>query len=111
MARFGGEKAKKKNVGNKLLIVIFLVLMVVFLWSVTYISNSNASEQRESLETAIDRCIVQCYALEGTYPPSLEYMEKNYGLTYDEDRFFVDYVSIGSNLYPDVTIIEKEEGD
>jgi hypothetical protein len=36
-------------------------------------------------------------------------LKENYGLTYDEDLFFVDYQTIGSNILPDVTIIEKEE--
>ena len=48
---------------------------------------------------------MQCYAIEGRYPPSLEYMEEHYGLVYDKDIFFVDYQPIGSNLYPDVTVI------
>ena len=31
-------------------------------------------------------------------------------LTYDEDLFFVDYQTVGANIYPDVTIIEKGAG-
>ena len=29
---------------------------------------------------------------------------------YDEDLFFVDYQTVGANIYPDVTIIEKGAG-
>ncbi len=53
------------------------------------------------------RSITHCYAVEGTYPSSLEYLKENYGLTYDETVFFVDYQTIGSNILPDVTIIER----
>ena len=37
----------------------------------------------------------------------LEYLKENYGLTYNEDLFYVDYRTTGANLMPDVTIIEK----
>ena len=67
------------------------------------------NRQKESLENAITRSITHCYAVEGSYPASLDYLKENYGLTYDEDLFFVDYQTIGSNILPDVTIIEKEE--
>ncbi|WP_318583936.1 hypothetical protein [[Clostridium] scindens] len=55
------------------------------------------------------RSITQCYAVEGNYPESLDYLKKSYGLHYDEDKFFVDYQPLGSNIMPDVTIIKKEE--
>ena len=66
--------------------------------------------QKESLERALNRSIVYCYATEGTYPESLEDLKAHYGLTYDEDLFFVDYQTVGANIYPDVTIIEKGAG-
>ena len=65
--------------------------------------------QKESLESALIRNITYCYAVEGSYPESLDYLKEHYGLTYDEDRFFVDYQVIGANILPDVTIIEKGE--
>ena len=51
--------------------------------------------------------ICHCYSVEGVYPESLEYLKENYGLTYNEDLFYVDYRTTGANLIPDVTIIEK----
>ncbi|MGN1159743.1 MAG: hypothetical protein ACI4SE_06045 [Lachnospiraceae bacterium] len=88
-------------------ILAFIVLMVFALYGLQNVSDKTYQSQRESLESALERSIAHCYALEGTYPPSLEYIKEHYGLIYDEDRFFVDYQSIGSNMMPDVTIIEK----
>ena len=65
------------------------------------------SEQKETLETALHRAAVYCYSIEGTYPESLEYLETVYGITYDKSRFFVDYQVLGSNLMPDITVIER----
>ncbi len=88
-------------------LLAFLLLVFIALSGLNDISNRTSDSQRESLERAIERSVSHCYALEGTYPPSLEYIKNHYGLTYDEDRFFVDYRFIGSNMLPDVTIIER----
>lgn len=85
----------------------FVLLLFLALSGLQEISDKTSDSQRESLERAIERSIAHCYALEGTYPPSLDYIKAHYGLTYDEDRFFVDYQPIGSNMLPDVTIIER----
>lgn len=86
----------------------FLILIFLFLHGIGSVSSTTKDKQRESLETAINRNIIHCYAVEGTYPPSLSYMEEHYGLTYDKNLFFVDYQAIGANILPDVTIITKQ---
>ena len=68
-------------------------------------SEGSVYEQRQSLSDAIDKAIIQCYVTEGRYPESFEYLQDNYGIIYDEDQFRVDYVIYGSNMRPDVTII------
>ena len=86
-------------------VIIMSFLFIVFILGVGQIGASTIDKQQESLESALERDIIQCYCLEGMYPPSLDYIKKHYGLSYDEDLFFVDYRPIASNLYPDVTII------
>ena len=71
------------------------------------VGESTLSKQQESLETALEHSISQCYAVEGCYPPSLEYLEQHYGLLYDEDSFFIDYEYYGSNLLPEVTVLRR----
>ena len=86
-------------------ILIFVSIAVLFFFAVDATGKSSISKQQESLENALSRDIVQCYAIEGRYPPNLEYLENHYGLTYDKTTFYVDYMPIASNLYPDVTVI------
>jgi len=88
-------------------LLAFLLLFIFFIQGVSSVSNTTYEKQEESLQTAIERSVVQCYAVEGTYPPSLSYLEKHYGLTYDHDLFFVDYQVYGSNIFPDITILRK----
>ncbi len=106
--RFSSEKhifRPSENFFKVLSVIVFFVIALVFIKAIDYTGKSSIEKQQTSLESAIARDIVQCYAIEGTYPPSLEYMEQHYGLTYDKTTFFVDYQPVASNLYPDYTVI------
>ena len=102
---------KHISFGRRLLFLLpvlaFLILFVLFIQGVSSVSESNLSKQQESLETALERSISQCYAVEGSYPPSLEYLKQHYGLLYDEDSFLIDYEYYGSNLLPEVTVLRR----
>ncbi len=89
--------------------LFFIAVIVAFIIAVSTFSGSNAANQKEILTDALNRDIVHCYSVEGMYPPSLEYIEEHYGLNYDHKRFIIDYQSVGSNLMPNVTIIERTE--
>ena len=101
-------KKEKHNIAH----YIPVLLLITMVFGVAFVSNlafsENSVRNREVLEKALNRNISQCYALEGMYPPSLDYLIDNYGLTYDSEHYFIDYRFIGSNLRPDVTIIERK---
>lgn len=110
MYRFGFDQVKKRRI-NSLLIsaVLFIVLFGFFLYLITGISKDTTTRQEQALNDALNRAIVSCYSIEGTYPPSLDYIVRHYGLIYDSRLFFIDYRPIGSNIYPEVTVIRKEK--
>lgn len=87
-------------------VVIFVLIAFFVFLAIEASGKGTIEKQQESLENALARDIVQCYAIEGTYPPSLDYLKEHYGLVYDESTFFVDYQPIAANLYPDVTVIK-----
>ncbi len=109
--RFGNldgiHQIKKKNVAGTTMISagLFILIFVAFLLVVSKASEGSISEQRQNLADAIDRAVIQCYVTEGRYPESFEYLEENYGIIYDDELFRVDYVIYGTNMKPDVTII------
>ena len=78
----------------------------VYTWNFSSLENT-VRRQKESLTQALNRDITYCYATTGRYPESLEAIKKDYGLIYDDSLFFVDYRTQGSNIYPEVTIIER----
>jgi len=107
MNRFESNRRFRKFRLISLPALAFVLLFVLFMQGVSSVSDTTYEKQAESLHTAIERSVVQCYAVEGTYPPSLSYLESHYGLTYDHDLFFIDYQVYGSNIYPDITILRK----
>lgn len=85
--------------------VLFFSLLSAGIYS---ISKNNISQQKESLEKALKRGILQCYALEGRYPDTLHHLLDNYGIVYNQNLFEVKYEAIASNIMPNVTVIEKK---
>lgn len=108
MARF--QYRQKSHSGAKIVLALclFIAIVALFYCGINSLSKTTDSKEKESLENALHKSITYCYATEGAYPESLAYIEENYGLTYDKDKYFVDYRVMGSNILPDVTIIEKQ---
>ncbi len=67
------------------------------------------TEGAETLRRGITRACVQCYAIEGRYPPSVEYLKERYGIQIDEEKYNVFYSGFASNLMPDITVIPVEQ--
>lgn len=103
------EMRKRDSSARNLIIslAVFVIIAVCFWCAADSVSERTQAEERMLLEAALNRSITHYYAIEGTYPESLEYLTKNYGLTYDEDKFYIDYQPLGADIMPDVTVIEK----
>lgn len=97
--------SKKSRV--KLIYIITPVLILIFYLLIGSVSKTTIDKQEESLRNAINKNVMHCYAVEGYYPPSLDYLKEHYGLTYNEDLFVVDYRPIGSNIRPEFTILRQ----
>lgn len=87
----------------------FGVVIGLFLNGVTSIVGRAGEEGAETLREGITRACVQCYAIEGRYPPSIDYLREQYGVQIDEERYYVFYDGFASNLMPDITVIPAEE--
>lgn len=107
MKRFyRGQNEHRLRNGLISILLVFTVLSLFYLGTDTVSAKTDASQQ-QSLEEAIYRGITHCYAVEGRYPESLDYLKSEYGISYDEEKYFVDYQILGANLRPDVTIIKR----
>lgn len=66
-----------------------------------------ADEGRDRLEDAVRRAAVTCYASEGIYPPTLDYLKDHYSLQVDENQYTVHYEIFADNLMPDITVLKN----
>ena len=89
--------------------VVFGAVIGIFLNGVLSMSDRMDQEGAETLRSAIARASVQCYAIEGRYPPSVQYLEENYGIEIDRSRFDVFYEGFASNIMPDITVNSRLE--
>ncbi len=62
---------------------------------------------RLDIQTALEQIIVDTYAREGRYPPSLESMIKEHGFTYDPDTYMIVYDIFADNIRPRVQVTER----
>lgn len=101
----------KRESDQKLLLSVCVFLLILGVFYLGFISVAHGTDRRslESLENALHHNVVHYYALEGHYPDTLQEIINHYGLIYDEDRFYIDYRLQGSNLFPDITVIDLQE--
>ncbi len=91
-------------------LAITAAVAALFIYGIARVSRSAAREQQAVTEHAIQRALVNCYAIEGVYPADLAYLEEHYGLRIDHDRFVIDYDSFASNIRPAVRVVPRGEG-
>lgn len=92
---------------NLLMILVCILMIISLIYGINYIQTTSDAKQLENLEQSIRCSAVQCYALEGRYPESIDYLKTYYGISYDEDKYFVDYIAQSSNLMPEIMVIKK----
>ncbi len=97
----------------KCLLLPGAVVAVVLLFSAALesLEGGQAEEGLRQLENAVRKGCVACYAAEGAYPPSLEYLEEHYGVQVDRERYVVVYNAYAENLMPDITVLENIEDE
>lgn len=98
----------KKNIVK--IVILFMILGLTSTLSISLYNKTNSDKTIE-LKEAIQKASVECYAVEGMYPPSVEYLEENYGIQIDRNKYNVFYNGFASNMIPDITIVEVEKDE
>lgn len=73
-------------------------------WSARLSRGNLEEEGAAALRDAIRRSALQCYAVEGVFPPTLDYLEEKYGVQVNREKFVVSYDIFASNQPPDVRV-------
>lgn len=102
----------QKNIRQKLrdvALAAVAMLLVLFAAARLYglVSRDMDEQAAAALRQAVVDAAVQCYAVEGKYPESLDVLEQEYGVQINHARFIVTYDVFASNQLPDITVLEK----
>ena len=84
-----------------------ILALLIFASALSGLDSGRAEEDLHQLETALRRGCVACYAAEGIYPPTLDYLADHYGVQVDEEKYTVFYDIFATNLMPDITVLEN----
>ena len=101
-------KKKKSGFFRRLLVTlaVFAVLFVGVYMLVNKVSSASGSAEAELVRDAVRSAVLTCYAVEGAYPTSLDYLKEYYGLAYNEDAYLVVYDAFASNIMPSIRVLE-----
>ena len=95
---------------NPLLYVLALALIVV-VFVMGYRAydkyHDNDEESIAAIKAAVERAALQCYVVEGAYPVDLRYLQDNYGLMINTDKYYVVYNAYAENQLPDIRVAKK----
>ena len=83
----------------------------IIIWLIISVGNAGKSADKnrsDAMYTTIMNSAALCYSIEGEYPPDIEYLESNYGVKINHDKYLVHYEYFGANIRPTVTIIERQ---
>ncbi len=103
------SKKSRSHLWDMLMPVLFFAaIILLFFQGIAGISETNQQEQLRSATNAVTRATIQCYALEGQYPPDIRYLEENYGLSVDQKKYIIHYSAFASNIMPQITVLPQE---
>jgi len=88
-------------------VILFVAIMVIMFYGFDDASHSSQVEGERMLKESLQHAVVSCYALEGAYPESVEYMQKHYGVQIDESKYTVHYEVVAENMLPEITVLAR----
>lgn len=92
----------------KLLSIVLVLTAAVLL--ANRIGTAQGTAETDIVRDAVKNAALTCYAVEGAYPDSVDYLREHYRLAYDEDRYLITYDAFASNMIPDIWVTEVGVG-
>ncbi|MCI8468907.1 MAG: hypothetical protein HFJ75_05400 [Eggerthellaceae bacterium] len=88
------------------LVVACLVVVAVVIGFGT-VQQSLREQGAAAVRDAVLDSAMQCCAIEGSYPSSLDYLEQEYGLRVNHDDYVITYEAFAGNVMPSVVVVPR----
>lgn len=92
-------------------LILFSGMMMWLIIALSGAENSVDEKELDVVKSSIENGVTMCYAIEGVYPGSLDYLKENYGIVINEDRYIVNYECFADNIRPVVNVLERRQGE
>lgn len=89
------------------MLTVFAVTLALVLTGLVRTGGSVRSNGTQAAEEAVRRAALSCYAFEGSYPESYEYLKEHYPPGISETLFDVHYIAIAPSLMPEITAVRR----
>ena len=87
---------------------VIAVALAAVCWLGYNAACANLREQgAASIRNAILDSAMQCCAIEGSYPASLQHLEDSYGLAINHDEYIVTYEAFADNVVQSVVVVPR----
>ena len=104
----GRTAETKKRETRRVIAVIVAVVLAVVLWFTWDSANVEAEAQSAlSVRNAVMDAALQCAAVEGAYPSSLDHLVEAYGIRFDPEVYDVRYEVFADNVAPTVQVMRR----
>jgi hypothetical protein len=101
------RRVSLKGAGTVIILLITLLILLQVAFSLAGLEQKSRQTGIDSAREAVEKAALQCYALEGAYPPDLDYLAENYGLQLQEKKFLYYYESVAGNLAPVIEVVPR----
>lgn len=100
---------KAKKTWPIILVIALLIVLTACacFWYAHLSENESREEGAAAIRQTVEQTALQCYVVEGAYPPDIAYMEDHYGLQINHEDYYVTYEAFASNLPPTVKVTER----
>ncbi len=105
------KNAKLPFISLVVSLLILAAAALALLFGLSGFTDSYTGRQVSEVRDTVISYVAQCYALEGAYPPDLQYLADNYGLQLDTEHYIYHYDMYASNIMPDVRVFERKAGE
>ena len=102
---YSDRKQKRTGLLALLLALVLLAGLTVLVFGHT--GRDVSEEGAAAIRETVRRNALQCYAVEGVYPPDLQYLQDNYGLQINTKDYLVVYDCFASNLPPTIRVVVR----
>lgn len=95
----------RRQIRHFLPVFVLAVLFLVFYLGISVAGTEAVNKEQTTLKQALEQGAIRTYAMTGQYPQSLDELLNDYHITYDSDKFVVEYVPNSSNLLPSISVL------